>query len=182
MQGFETKFNFLVAAISDTQEIIKFIDTKVAFATIAIGGMVTVLFSDTRSICQNYCSLACAAKILLWITVVGIILSIYCLANVIFPITKSYCAKITPRFYLGSNRKEKKRFILFSNKIDIIPTIENYQEQIANADEIQIIKSLTCELYTVSYIREVKTQRLNNLLIILTMTAVAFILTYVLIK
>ncbi len=182
MEKSDTKFNFLIAAISDTQEIIRFIDTKAAVATIAIGGMVTLLFSDLEGICQNYCSFKCIVQILLWITAIGVGLSIYCLIKVILPINRAYLTEIVPRFYLVSNRKKKRGSAFFPNKVDIVLPIEDYQKQIINADEENIIKSLTCELYTVSYIREVKTQRLNNLLIVLAITAVVFILTYVLIK
>jgi len=181
MKDTETKFDFLVAAISDTQEIIRFIDAKAAVATIAIGGILAAIFPDIKSIHEGYCAYPCYVRLLIWIMAIGICLSIYCLIRVIAPIGKIYGDEIAPRFYLTSNKKNKW-INLFPRKSDISLPVKKYQKQIAEADAEDIINSLTCELYTVSYIREVKSKRLNNLLSIIVVTAIIFTITYILIS
>ena len=180
MQNKSSKFDFLISAIADTQEIIKFIDTKAAFATIIIGGMLSLIFSDYEIIHQNYCSYSRAIKIILWLILAGIAISFYCLTKVIMPVKKTYRKGIKPLFHLNSNKTKRTKF--FSKCIEITPTIQEYQKQINTADEEDIIQSLIHELYVVSYIREVKTIRLNNLLIILVSSTILFIIAYMLIK
>ncbi len=176
----DMKFNFLTTAISDAQETIRFIDSKAGFSTIIIGGMLALLFSDYEIIRQNYCPAHWSVKVLLWITLTGILMCICCLAKVVMPVNKIYCKEITPRFYLIAPKNKRTKF--FPRKMEIYPHIEKYHKQITQANDGELIKSLTCELYTVSYIREVKSQRLDNLLIVLAITSVAFVTTYVLVK
>ena len=180
MQHKDTKFNFLISAIADTQEIIKFIDTKAAFATIIIGGMLSLIFSDYNTLCRNYCLSPRFIKVVLWLTLTGIAISLFCLIKVIMPVNKIYCREIKPRFHLGSDKTNRVRFS--PKRIEITPTIQEYQKQINAANEEDIIQSLICDLYTISYIREVKTIRLNNLLIVLISSVILFIITYILIK
>lgn len=180
MKNTDTKFDFLTTAISDTQETIRFIDSKAAFSTIIIGGMLALLFSDYEKICQNYCPAPWYVKILLWISLIGILGSVYCLIKVIMPVKKTYCKEITPRFYLGAPKSISTK--LSPKKMEIHPPIEEYQKQINGANDEDLIKSLTCELYTVSFIREVKTQRLNNLLVFLAVSAVFFIAAFLFLK
>ena len=82
----EMKFNFLVAAINDTQEIIKFIETKGTIAIVILGGIFALLFSDLKYVCDTYCYYCTVTKIMIWLTVISLILSIYFLIKLIMPI------------------------------------------------------------------------------------------------
>lgn len=172
----ELKFDFLQAAIADSQEIIRFIEAKAGIAIVIIGGLLALGFANFTEYCQHYSEFPWYLCWLLWGCILFISLSIQSLVKVIMPIKITFCSNISPRFYLTGRCNTLIK--LKPTRFKIEPDINVYQSEINNATHSQLIRSLSCELYAVSYIREVKTLRLNKLLIVLLITVILFVLSY----
>lgn len=178
MENNNKQFDFLLAGIADTQEIIRFTDTKAALAVVVLGGMMAVIFSKLSIICDSYCQYELYLKILLWVVLGALSIVVFYITRVVMPIHKVYGSKnIKPRFYIVTNKNW--RYFLCPSAIKIPTSIKKHQEDIKKATESDINNSLICELYTVSYIRDVKSLRLHNLLVALSVSALFFIITTV---
>jgi hypothetical protein len=181
------QIEFLYNAITDVQDLIKFTESKAAFVIGILTAYVAVLFLTLENIIKYYTNWS----FLFWIFYISLnlfmIFCIWIIAKIIMPIKKpTDCVKISKgdipetEFYLAPNQYDSFLFP-FSNlgnnklKIDFKPFYQNIKE----LDDKAIIKILTLELFKISYIRNVKSDRFKVLIYFIFITSVLLIGFYI---
>ncbi len=183
----ENKINFLNTAISDAQELIKFIDTKTAIIITILGAYVVSFFTSLEKIIEyslGYSNWFWFFMILFFVLItLCIVVTVRIFKptnNPIENVNLGNCKKPTLNFFLTPNDYSKGSFKSFKNsdKFKLNEKFETYSQLLYAAGDIEIINSLTFELFKVSYIRNIKNDRLNTLLWLLLFTTIAFSISY----
>lgn len=185
----DKKIEFLYHAISDTQGLIRFLDTKAAIVVSIVGALLIGCFSALEEIITKYNSYS----------------TIFWILNVVFISLLFSCVIITRRIIrptndpsdnivLGDLGKPKVNYFLalnnynsksirknFSNLkgFQLDEKFDSYVKNISNSTEQELLQSLSYELLKISYIRNIKNDRFNNLLNLLLYTTVLFIICFV---
>jgi len=186
----ENKISFLTTAITDAQELIRFVDTKTGITITIIAAYVVAIFSCIEKIVQFYSKYSFWVWLTLIIFIVFLLLSIWVIVRIIRP-TNNPVENVTIeeqnipslKFYLSPNKYSSNWFYPFCNskRFKLSESFENYLKTLDNSSDTDIISSLTFELFKTSYIRNIKSDRLNILiryLIVLTISFFAFYILY----
>ncbi|MDI9312725.1 MAG: hypothetical protein QM535_21125 [Limnohabitans sp.] len=186
----DKKIEFLYSAITDAQELIRFIDTKTGITITIIAAYVVAIFSCIENIVQFYSYYSFWFWLTLIIFIVFLLLSIWVIVRIIRP-TNNPVENITIeeknipslKFYLSPNKYSSNWFYPFCNskRFKLSENFENYLKTVDNSSDTEIVSSLTFELFKTSYIRNIKSDRLNILircLLVLTISFFAFYLLY----
>jgi len=183
----DKKIDFLCNAIADAQELIRFIDTKTAVAITVLGAYVLAFFANADRIIEYSFGYSLCFWFSLSLFMVCITLCIAITVRIIKP-TNNPAKNINfgnlkvpdLGFFLSPNEYFKDDFYPFYNsdsfKLNI--DFEAYIKQITNSNEDNIIHSLTFELFKVSFIRNIKNDRFNKLLLLLAATTIIFFISY----
>jgi hypothetical protein len=183
----EKKIDFLKTAISDAQELIKFIDAKTTIIITILGAYVVSYFASLNMIIEHSSEYSNWFWFLLIIFFMLITLCIIVTTRIIKPtsnpvenINFGSTNKPTLKFFLTPNDYSKGFLKSFTNskKFKLSENFETYSQALSKATEIDIINSLTLEFFKVSYIRNIKNDRLNTLLWLLFITTIFFVLSY----
>jgi hypothetical protein len=183
----ENKIDFLNTAISDAQELIKFIDTKTAVIITILGAFLVSFFASLDKIIENSSDYSNWFWFFIILFFVLITLCIIVTARIIKPINNPLenvnfgnSSKPTLKFCLTPNDYSKGSFpsLTNSNKFKLTENFETYSQTLNSAVDTDIINSLTLELFKVSYIRNIKNDRLNTLLCLLLITTISFFISY----
>jgi len=180
------KIQLLYKAIEDTQSIIRFTDTKAGVILVLVGGIITIMANLGKSICVFYkaflANYPCLGPLpmlihiflvgLFLVGVVHLIASIYLVFAAIAPksnpdrsinmdlensqINLFYLKPIVPEINLSNIFKNKDGY--FKLAISTSTLIQ----AIDGIDHKGIITMLTIELQKVSFIRELKIQRVGK--------------------
>ncbi len=184
----ETKISFVTNAISDAQELIRFADAKTTFVITILGAFIVAFFT----VLDNIVKYANGYSAWFW-AFLGIFFLLLCLCIVIVtrivkPINNPMNnlifgekVKQSPAFYLAPNTYPRYSLFPFRNssRFKLFQEVENYRNQLSQADEDQIIDSLTIELLKVSFIRNIKNDRFDVLVRFLIVTTVFFVVTFI---
>ncbi|TAF08110.1 MAG: hypothetical protein EAZ75_11570 [Flavobacteriia bacterium] len=181
----EKKITFLTAAITDAQELIRFIDTKTAIVITILGAYIVAIFSVLDKIISNYNLFSLMFWSLISCFSILLIFCVVITARIINPTnnpTKNIALGNTSlpslQFYLPTNNYNNIWYPFFnSEKFNLSNTFESYSSELKNK---QIVKSLTFELLKISYIRNVKNDRFKILIYFLIATTAVFFATYIL--
>lgn len=183
----ENKISFLTTAITDAQELIRFIDTKTGIAITIIAAYLVAIFSSSEKIAQ-YCSYY---SFWLWMTLIiffiFLILSIWVIVRIIRPTNNPVEninideQSIPPlNFYLSPNSYSKNWFYPFCNfkKFKLTEDFKKYLSTVDASSDNEIVNSLSFELFKTSYIRNIKSDRLNILIRFLLVLTISFFAYY----
>jgi hypothetical protein len=182
----ENRVNFLSSAIADTQELIRFIDTKSTVVISILGAYIVAYFSVLDKIVANFSLYGNGFIISLIVFLIFLILTILITVRIIKP-TNNPLENIklgrntdipSLKFYVSPNDYSKDDFFAFYNskKFKLPKTLEEYLSEL---NETEIIASLSFELLKVSYIRNVKSDRFNTLMWFLFFTTISFFISYI---
>lgn len=182
----EHKINFLTSAITDAQELIRFIEAKTAIAITIIGAYFVTFISFFPSVVENYTFLS--FWFCLWQIVFLIVsaLTIHIMLRVIMPSNNPvYNLNITPEeipsitYYLGANKYQNWTG-LFRNSHKSKLAIKHHDcyNSILSADDYQVINSLSFELEKVSFIRNLKSDRFKLMIKMLLVNTIAFCISF----
>lgn len=182
----ENKINFLITAIADAQELIRFIDTKTTVVITILSAYIVAFFSVLDTIIANFSLYGNGFIFSLFVFLILLILTILITVRIIKP-TNNPVENIklgddtnipSLQFYISPNDYSKGIFFAFcnSNKFKLSETLKGYLSELK---EKEIIASLSFELLKVSYIRNVKSDRFNTLLWFLFFTTISFFITYI---
>ncbi len=184
----ENKISFLTSAISDAQELIRVTDAKLGVVITILGAYIIAFFSAIEKI-SKYCM---GYNIVFWLSLsFFLLLLIICIiiaTRIIKPthnpndnINFGGYSQPSLKFFLSPNKYPKYSFYTFRNskKFKLTEDIKNYAEILTNSKETDIINALTLELFKLSYIRNIKSDRFSKLLWWLLFTTVFFFLTYI---
>ncbi len=174
---YTSRLLFLYHAVNDTQNTIRFIDTKAAFCVTLLSGMVAASF---QRITPRHPHLHPAA---LSFFICGVGLSLIINLRVIFPIIKPHSASLPehgrplPKFFIHQSRGHHWIRHTFSNSVDhvLVDDHNSYLATICAASDADLLVSMSDELLLVSLIRQIKQDRLYTALCALILTIVLFL-------
>jgi hypothetical protein len=178
---------FLNAAISDAQDLIRFIDTKTTVVISLLAAYVVAFFSIFGKIVEYSSKFSCLFWCCLIVFIFCLIICIIITLRIIIPtnhpaenikLGDSKQPKI--KFFLTPNTYPKGKLYRFinSNKFKLSLDFSEYVKQMKNVKEEEIIDSLSFELFKVNYIRNIKNDRFNSLIFFLIITTIVFFIAY----
>lgn len=181
------KIEFLYFAISDAQELIKFIETKTAVAISIIGSIAVGLFTNLETILKYFNLYSHWFHFTFFMLIILLIICIWITTKIIKPIKN-------PRDNLQINLEKKNSLNFFiplnkyqlgfpfynSGKHKLSEKLDDYITSVNNLTDLEIIEILSLELLKVSFIRNIKNDRFNHLVTCLILTTLIFVIEYVL--
>ncbi len=184
----ENKLLSLHFLISECQETIKYIETKATISITIIAGFIVAIFEKSESLINNFLEYETVTYIFLSILTISIIISLSLLILIISPIQNPSKAiqEVDEniefvKIYFPKNKYENK--ILSSFKINNENDSLNYSfsKFIKNikSDEKTFINSFSFELFKLSFIRNIKKDRLSLLIKVIIFTSLTFCITYI---
>jgi hypothetical protein len=176
---FTSKLWFLYNVITDVQGTIRFLDTKAAFCVTLLTAMTAAAFqfsSPVHHFPQAH---------LVFLGVFGV-LALVCLSicvRVIFPTVHlqgsfSAAGVTEPPFFLVPKRKRHSFRDTLGNRPPqgLEATHATYLADMMAASDADLVRSLCDEAVTISFLRQVKSDRLHLAIQVLSVTVVAFFL------
>ncbi len=185
----DKKIEYLYSAISDAQELIRFIDNKTAFAITILGVYFVTFFSSIDKIIKYsfgysfwFWFLLSSFILLLLLCIVVTVKIIKPTINPIDNIVFGNKSQPLVKFFLMPNDYPKASLYSFTNstKFKLRENFESYTQNLISISDMEIIDSLTLELFKVSFIRNIKNDRFNTLLNLLFFTTIFFLVTFIL--
>lgn len=182
----ENKINSISNMISDTQEIIRHLETKAAILVTIIGAIIIALFDKSDEIFKNFTSYNEMTQTFLIILVVVLLFNLYICVLFFKPITNPSDnikdENITNGFqnlFLAEKTYKKGIFFLInSDKYKLETSFKDYFKEFKNGSDKYLLASLTHEYFKLSFIRNLKTTRFNFLITLLYITVAIFIFSY----
>ncbi len=183
----ENKINFLNTAISDAQELIRFIDSKTTVIITILSAYILAFFASLEKIIEYSSSYSFCFWLFLILFLILLIASIVITTRIIKPsnnpienVILGNLSNPNLKFFITPNDYGNDKFYLFKNskKFKLTENFETYLNGVNTFSNQDIIDSLTFELIKVSYIRNIKNDRFNSLLTLLIFTTLAFFISY----
>lgn len=184
----EQKISFLVTSITDTQEIIRFIENKTAIVVTIIGAFLVGLYGILENIISYYNKFPFYFWLLFSMFIFFLVTSIFLTARVIFPaqdpienIKFNEIEKPDLPFFISPNEYENERLLLLRNSKNhkLKLSYNEFKEVISSSNSNSIIESLSVELLKLSFIRNIKNDRFKYLLWSILGTTIFFFFFYV---
>lgn len=178
----DNRLEFLHHLISDTQENIRFLDTKAGFCVTLLTAMMAAGFSSLGPAHQRTPLHITLQGAFALVTLLTLIICI----RVIFPtihLQGTFSAKgpASPVFFLPHNPKRNQwRSIFDSSTNPLGITHDEFSASVLAASDADLIQSLCDDVIIVSAIRQVKSDRLHAAIIGLSLTIVLFFLQLIL--
>lgn len=182
----EEKLDYLYAAISDTQSLINFIDTKTAGGITVIGLFLASIFSTLEELLKYAKWFSFLHWTFLCITLLLLILSIVVVARILKPtvnpennIQKQNAPVL--KFFLAKNTYDYGKIgrLIYpyynSQKFKLSDSLETYSATLFNTSSEDIASSLSYELLKLNFIRNIKNDRFHFLFKLLVGTTLSFV-------
>lgn len=179
---YSKNIEFIKSAISDTQSLINFIETKTAFLITLIGIYCATIISYLHNILAYSTKLSNLFFLVFFILVILILLCFIIIIRIISPkIHPKFNITIDKdipkgRFFLHKNKYHSFLFPFFnSDKYKLDESLKKLSKEYLDLKEKEIIEILTFELMKISYIRNIKHDRLQVLIRFVIVTSILFI-------
>jgi len=161
---YSSRLEFLYKSVEDTQNTIRFIDTKAAFCVTLLSGMVAGVLQGSRashSPLHGHLFVAFMAAVALSLIV--------CL-RVIFPVIKPHSApasdptRLPPKFFISHHRSHHWLRHTFSNSVGDVLSEDHasYTTAVLGASDEDILSAMCDEVLMISLIRQIKSDRLHT--------------------
>ncbi len=177
--GYTSRLEFLFKAVEDTQNTIRFLDTKAAFCVTLLTAMMVAFFHFSNRH-RHYPH----AHLLLVALFAGS--SLICLSlcvRVIFPTIHlqgafSVAAAAGPPFFLVPEWQRNRLRDTLGNPPPkgLEATHASYTASVLAASDLDLVESMCDEVVTISFLRQVKSDRLHLAILVLLFTMFAFVL------
>jgi hypothetical protein len=164
----EKKTDVLLSLLQDVQENTRFIEGKVGVVIILLTGIVALFISNFENIITYFDKYSFFLKSLFFLSLGGIIASIYFIAKIILPVNNP-ADKIPEPYKSYPNIYQGKNMTFDTNLI-----VNKFDEGLTSLENIN--KVLELEYLKTSFIRNVKTKNFNRLIIV-CIFALAFVLS-----
>ena len=166
------RLEFLYKMTEDTQNTIRFLDTKAAFCVTLLSAMVAGVLQRQSVATPLHCILF---NIFMGCVTVSLLL---CL-RVIFPTIKpsnSIFGSSGPKFYVGHNKAHHWLVHTFVNNVGEVlsETHKTYLAEMTVANDFDLLNSMCDEVLMVALIRQVKSDRLHAAMFCITGTVALF--------
>ncbi len=169
---FESRLNFLYKVVEDTQNTIRFLDTKAAFCVTLLSGMVAGILQrpGPGTLLHHRLFIAFIA---------GTILSLLICLRVIFPTIKpstSIFGSRGPKFFIGHNRAHHWIVHTIKDRVGevLTETHNTYLTTLTKTTDEELLSSMCDEVLMVALIRQVKSDRLHAAMFAIAATVVIF--------
>ena len=170
--NFHSRIEFLLKVIEDTQDTVRFLDTKAGFCVTLLSGMaaVTLQHQGTRPVIHS---------ILFAIFMTAEVCSILVCLRVIFPTVKPHIdsrAPAKPAFYIGHNKAHHWILHTIANPQDNIlsESKSSYLREMEQATDHHLLSSLCDTVLTLAYIRQIKNDRIHAAMFCLIASVLLF--------
>jgi hypothetical protein len=166
------RLHFLHQIIEDTQETVRFLDTKAAFCVTLLSGMAAIAL-------QHHGERPVIHYILFAFFMGAEVASILVCLRVIFPTIRPHISDsppAKPRFYVGHNKAHHWVLHTISNPSDNIlaESKASYLHSLERATDEHLLSSLAETVLTLAYIRQIKSDRLHAAMFCLIASVFAF--------
>jgi hypothetical protein len=163
---------FLYQVIIDTQNTVRFLDTKAGFCVTLLSGMAAVSL-------QHQGVRPAVHHILYALFMTAEVCSILVCLRVIFPTIKPHINNgppAKPRFYIAHNKAHHWVMHTLANPKDNILSESklSYIESLQQATDKDLLASLSEAVLTLAFIRQVKSDRLHTAMFCLTASVLLF--------
>lgn len=173
---FSSRLEFLYRAVEDTQNTIRFIDTKAAFCVTLLSGMVVGALQGGPS------SPSPLHRISFFVFLGAVGLSLLVCMRVIFPVIKPHSAPCSdpgrelPKYFIHQAKGHHWLRHTFSNTVDdvLVDDHASYTAALSAATDADLLTSMCDELLMVSLIRQIKSDRLRTAMYSLVLAIVCF--------
>jgi hypothetical protein len=167
---YASRLYFLHEVIKDTQDTVRFLDTKAAFCVTLLSGMTAVVL--------QYAPRA-NGRILVSLFLVAAVASVLTCMRVIFPtfLPRAGNASIPGvKFYIGPRNGRRWIVHTFTNPHEsiVVDTPGSYGDSVMAATDADLLKSLAATAYAVASIRQLKSDRLHAAMICMTAAVLLF--------
>ena len=183
----DKKIEFLYSAIKEAQELINFIDKKTAFAVTIIGSILVGLFTNLETIIKYFPYYNFWFHLSLFLLIGLLIICIWVTIRIIKPTNnpienlKINDKEIFKINYFISINKYRIGYPFFNSKEHkLVQNFEEFSTSLNNLSNLDIVNLLTLELLKVSFIRNIKNDRFNLLILLLIITSMLFSIQYIL--
>lgn len=183
----DKKIDFLYAAISDAQELIRFVDTKTSYVVTVLAAYIVAFFATIEKIIDYHSYYSSG----FWWFFIAFLFFLSCslavTTRIIRPtnnpkdnINLGGATEPSLKFFLSPNDYSKGSFYPFLNSsaFKIQDNFEKYIRQLSDANDEDLISVLSFELFKLSFIRNIKNDRYNTLLWLLVFTTFSFFTAY----
>ncbi len=187
----DNKINFLNTAISDAQDLIRFIDSKTAVIITILGAFVASYFLSIEKI-VTYSS---DYSLCFWISLMSFIIYLFLCILVTLRIIKPTNNPVenlnleeaaTPllKYFIPTNSYTNKYLFPFFNSKNykLTEKFKPYIKNLTKSKDNDILEILTLELFKVNYLRNIKNDRLNTQLWLLLFTSILFTISYLILN
>ena len=159
-----SRLQFLYNAVEDTQNTIRFIDTKAAFCVTLLSGMT----AGALQVSHPRHPIVHDVVFIVFLSAVGLCLLI-CM-RVIFPVIKPHSApspykdRTLPKFFIHQSRTHHWMRHTFSNSVDdvLCDDHSSYTAAVNASSDTDLVTAMCDELLMVSLIRQIKSDRLHT--------------------
>ena len=165
------RLHFLHWAIDDTQNTVRFLDTKAAFCVTLLSGMVAV--SLEHPLTNNL-----VKHVLFPLFIVVVACSLLVCLRVIFPIIIPHGigGPVSPKFFIGHNKGHHwLRHTIRNPQHNVLSeTRQTYLDSLHAAGDPELLASMSETVLTLAFIRQIKSDRLHAAMYCLTAGIVLF--------
>jgi hypothetical protein len=166
------RLHFLHWAIDDTQNTVRFLDTKAAFCVTLLSGMVAV--SLEHPLTSNLLK-----HILFPVFIVIVACSLLVCLRVIFPIIIPHGGggpPASPKFFIGHNKAHHWIRHTMRNPTGNIlsESHQSYVQSLHAADDTALLNSMSETVVTLAFIRQIKSDRMHSAMWCLATAIVMF--------
>lgn len=165
---YSSRLEFLYKIVEDTQNTIRFIDTKAAFCVTLLSGMAAVVLKNGYASRTN----DHAHSLLFIVFMLSIVATLLVCLRVIFPTIKPHSANSAgvpvargPKFFIGHNKRHNWLLHTIRNTVESDVLSESHASYVAALSEARdqdLVSSMCDEVLMISMIRQIKSDRLHT--------------------
>lgn len=172
----ESRLQFLYGVVRDTQETIRFLDTKAGFCVTLLTAMMAVTFGPLSHGLHG----GPVHHVLLTLFALSTLFTLAMCLRVIFPTihlqgTFSASGPMSPAFFLPHKKKRSVVQAIWSvgtNPLAI--SHDQYTAEVMKADDADLVRSMCDEVIVISAIRQLKADRLHVAIVSLFVVVTLF--------
>jgi hypothetical protein len=172
LHNLDSRIEFLLRIIEDTQDTVRFLDTKAAFCVTLLSGMAAITLQRPAARHEFH-------HVLFILFMGTIVASLLVCLRVIFPTVKPHIGNAPParpRFYIGHNKAHHWLIHTLRNPDDNILS-ENktsYLHSLERSTDHHLMSSLAETVLTLAFIRQIKSDRLHTAMFCLVASVFIF--------
>jgi hypothetical protein len=171
-----SRLEFLYKAVEDTQNTIRFIDTKAAFCVTLLSGMAAGVLQGHREPHTDM------QKALLAVFLLAVAFSLLVCLRVIFPVIKPHSdhslhtTRTIPKFFISHHPSHHWIRHTLSSSVDDVLCEDrgSYTAALSGAEDQDLLLAMCDEVLMISLIRQIKSDRLHAAMYSLAGTIVLF--------